>query len=495
MHNIREQIRPIHVRQQQLWLWQWVSRGLLAGGVLGCMISLLRLALDGRISWVWVVVAIAVPLVSSVAWAFSGWPTLHSVARQIDQIGNLKDRIQTALQFSSQSHIDPLQQLQIADAVARLRSLNPDDIVTLKRPGTWPWGIVTTVMAVLLALSGNSGATTAVAADADPVVAEQAAATAETLKELEAFQKEEKDPDLDRMLESMNRQIRELAAPGVIPKEAMAKLSEMEAELQAMQQKLSDTTVSSQLKEVGEALSLAEEMARAGEALSEGNLKKAADELSQMEMPKLDRQTEKAVSEKLTQIQQKAAQQPQKAPGVRDAVDKLAEGLSSQDQSKFQEGAEGLGNEVKKQERKQQLSELLQKQSDVLFDAKSAMESELGNSAQGNKPGGTKAGKGPGNNPTAGSGTAKQQAGPELKLKGQDSGTGDSEKETMADSPQESEAVRQYRQQAERYESLNESVLESEAIPHGHRQTIRRYFEMIRPTAKDLETVDQKSAD
>jgi hypothetical protein len=495
MQNIREQIRPIHVRQQQMWLWQWVSRGLLGGGVLGCLVSLLRLAMDGQMSWVWVVVAVCLPLIASVAFAFSRWPTLHSAARQIDQIGHLKDRIQTALQFSSQRSIDPLQQLQIADAVTHLKSLHLDDIVTMRPPNTWPWGIVTTVMAVLMAFSGNSGATAVAAADADPVVAEQAAATAETLKELEAFQKEEQDPDLDHMLESMNRQIRELAAPGVIPKEAMAKLSEMEAELQAMQQKLSETTVSSQLKEIGDALSLADEMAQAGEALSEGNLKKAADELSQLDMPKLDRQTEKAISEKLAQIQEKAAQQPQKAPAVRDAVDKLAEGLSSQDQSKFQEGAEGLASEVKKQERKQQLSELLQKQSDVLFDAKSAMESELGNSAQGNKPGGTKAGKGPGNNPTADSGTAKQQTGPELKLKGQDSGTGDSEKATLADSQQESEAVRQYRQQAEQYESLNESVLESEAIPHGHRQTIRRYFEMIRPTPKELEAVDQKSAD
>jgi hypothetical protein len=46
---------------------------------------------------------------------------------------------------------------------------------------------------------------------------------------------------------------------------------------------------------------------------------------------------------------------------------------------------------------------------------------------------------------------------------------------------QEQEAVRQYREQAEKYEQLSESVLESEPIPLGHRQAIRRYFEMIRP--------------
>ena len=41
--------------------------------------------------------------------------------------------------------------------------------------------------------------------------------------------------------------------------------------------------------------------------------------------------------------------------------------------------------------------------------------------------------------------------------------------------------VRQYRESSDKYEQLTESVLSSEPIPLGHRQTIRRYFEMIRP--------------
>jgi hypothetical protein len=33
---------------------------------------------------------------------------------------------------------------------------------------------------------------------------------------------------------------------------------------------------------------------------------------------------------------------------------------------------------------------------------------------------------------------------------------------------------------------MSEAVLDSEPIPLGHRQTIRRYFELIRPQNSDL---------
>ena len=52
-------------------------------------------------------------------------------------------------------------------------------------------------------------------------------------------------------------------------------------------------------------------------------------------------------------------------------------------------------------------------------------------------------------------------------------------------------AVRQYRSQAEKYEALSESALESESIPLGHRQTIRKYFELIRPQGSETDAVNQ----
>ena len=80
-----------------------------------------------------------------------------------------------------------------------------------------------------------------------------------------------------------------------------------------------------------------------------------------------------------------------------------------------------------------------------------------------------------------------------MNLKGEDSGTGDSDIETEQGTEEEQEAVRQYRRNADKYEALNESVLESESIPPGHRQTIRRYFEMIRPNAGEIDAVNAQT--
>ena len=112
--------------------------------------------------------------------------------------------------------------------------------------------------------------------------------------------------------------------------------------------------------------------------------------------------------------------------------------------------------------------------------------------AQGNKPGGKKAGKGSGGNPQ-GDKTARNKTQKDMKLTGTDSGQGDSETENETAPEQTQEAVRQYQQNADKYEALSESALESESIPLGHRQTIRKYFELIRPTGSEMDAVNEKS--
>lgn len=79
-----------------------------------------------------------------------------------------------------------------------------------------------------------------------------------------------------------------------------------------------------------------------------------------------------------------------------------------------------------------------------------------------------------------------------MNITGQDSGQGDVDIETEEASPQEQEAVRQYRQKLDQYEAMTESVLSSEAIPLGHRQTIRRYFESIRPQPNEVDQVNEQ---
>lgn len=100
--------------------------------------------------------------------------------------------------------------------------------------------------------------------------------------------------------------------------------------------------------------------------------------------------------------------------------------------------------------------------------------------AMSNKKGGKKAGQAAsGNEPGEKTGLLKSAK--DMKLTGQESAEGDVDIETTTAPEQNQEAVRQYREKVDKYETISESVLDAESIPLGHRQNIRRYFEMIRP--------------
>ncbi len=493
MNSVQQRVQAVQVRQQRQWLWECTSTGILAGGIAGCGLAIVRLLSHSAFSSLWVVLVVAIPAMTGIAAAFLKSKSMQCAARLIDARCNFKDRTQTALQFLQSKDTDPLRRLQIEDAESHLKSVDPATVTPITPPRTWRWGVVTAFAAILLGLISTAHEPLMASVENNSVVAEQASRASNGLEELEQFQKEQNDPELDKMLKEMNEQLKMLTEPGMDPKEALAKLSEMEAALQEMQQQISDPVTEAQMAEIGEALSLAEATAAAGQAMSKGEMEKAAAELEKMEMPELDRKTEKAMTEKLEQAQKNGGEgSKKKSDLLKEAVEKMAQGLSSGNKSKFQDGAKGLASECKKQGQKKKLSDLLKKQCQCLGECKSECENECRNQAQGNKKGGNKAGKGTAGNPE-GEKTAKNKTSKEMKLTGQDSGSGEVETETTTSPEQEQEAVRQYRENAGKYEALSESALESESIPLGHRQTIRRYFEMIRPQGSETDAVNEKT--
>lgn len=487
MHNVERQVKAVQTRQQRQWLWECASVGLLIGGIQGCVLSLIRLLSHSSFHWLWIAAGVVLPAVAGIGFAAARGRSLDFAARFIDQTCGLKDRIQTALQFLSISTADSWHRLQIEDADSHLRSLVPEKLAPIVAPKFWNISILLAVAAILLAFISVPASPLMASSAVNPVVAEQAARAAESLVALEQFQKEQNDPALEEMLKEMNQQLKALEEPGVAPKEALAKLSEMENALQEMQKQLSTGSTEKQIREAGEALSLSEATATAGDAMSKGDLQKAAAELSSMEMPRLDRKTEKAVTEKLEQAEKNAAASSQKE-GVKKAIEKMRQGLSKGDKASFEEGAQSLAKECEMQAQKNQLSELLKQQAQSLGECKAECEGEAKAVAQGPNKGGNKAGKGSGGDPR-GEKTAKQNAGQEMKIVGQDSGEGDVDTTTTTNPEQEQAAVREYRQKAAKYEAISESALESENIPIGHRQTIRRYFELIRPQGSEADAV------
>ena len=69
-------------------------------------------------------------------------------------------------------------------------------------------------------------------------------------------------------------------------------------------------------------------------------------------------------------------------------------------------------------------------------------------------------------------------------------GEGPSETETTHSPEGREIASRQYSEMYQKYRKMTEAALNSEPIPLGHRQTIRRYFELIRPLGDEAKQAE-----
>ncbi|MEY4187729.1 MAG: hypothetical protein RIT02_2763 [Planctomycetota bacterium] len=482
-------LQPFHRRRRLLQAWNAASGTLWQSG---CALSaasvsatLLGISLP----------VISTPLIACGSAAVAALRTvliparLDNTAKWLDTELQLKDRLSSALQFLQIEQPTPMQQLQITDARHCLAAVSLNQLLPLRTPANWKRGLAVTAFGTLIAIVGPAhwplaGDSVAPAATA---VRESQRMQAE-LQSLEEVARQSADPDLQQALESMNRTLQDLQSQPLPPEEAFAKLADMENSLQQLQQKLNNPAALQQLQSIGEAMSATDELEDVGSMLSAGQLEQAAAALAKTRTPELDRSERRSVSEKLQQVQQQFQQseKPQGSQKIAEAAGKMAAGLQNGDSQKFEDAAQGLAAEARRLAGQKKLSDLLQQQMQSLAQARSEFESEAGNQAQGQGKGGNKAGKGTAGDPQ-GQQNARNTATSELKLTGDDSGTGESETEKSAGQPQEQQAERQYRQNSQRYEALSEAALRSEPIPPGQKSLIRRYFQMIRPTQQPAE--------
>ncbi len=490
--TVQLHLQPVRVRQRLQRAVTIGGWGLLAGSLIGLIAAALNFWL-GPLGASWLPLAIA--FVGAAAGMLAGWLWHHELreaAFAVDQHCRLKDRATTALEFAQREKSSVVCQLALADALSHLQGVNPRDVVPFRLPRVLPYAVVALLATgLLVGLSvWNKPAIAEPPAALDVVVA-QADRITEELKELEDFAKEEKDREIEKLVEEIKQASEEMRKPGVDTREALAKLSEMQAALQQEQAKYNVAAMDAQLKAVGEALSLAEPLAEAGQALASGQYEKAAEMLEQMEQPKLDRQSEKAVKEKLEAAAKQMTDNEQSS--LSKATGEMSQGLGG-DGKKFSEGSKKLAGESRKQGKRKKLSDLLQKQCNCLSECKGECECEGNNKSLGksNKKGGKNWGLGASGG-ELGERTAQLGGKKMEKITGKQSDEGDIEVETTHSPEGTQDAQRGYRENYAKYKKISESVLESEPIPLGHRQTIRRYFESIRPNETEVDEVNRRT--
>lgn len=483
---IYERLAQVRRRQRRLFIERTASAGLLVSSLAGLTLGIGRWLADWPLApWQAAFVFLAGPLLGALVGAC--WPQRwRAAAAAVDGHYRLKDRAVTALAFLGKAEKSPLDELQVSDAAEHLSHVDARAVVPWRAPRLLP--AATTAFAVAIALlAWPHGPRPAEAAASEPLpeVLETAAEIQEDLNQFEELAKQEQNQELEKLVEMLREKVEEMKEPGVDLREALAKLSDMQSAIQAQQAQYNVELVDAQLESLGSGMSLSQALAEAGKSLVEGKFDKAAEELEQLEEPPLDRKEAKAVEE---QIKKSAQQMGEVGLGdLADAAGEMAEGIKG-GKGKFKRGSRRLAKEVKKHARRRKISELLLAELNRLNECKCNCQKNC--LARGKKPQ-----KSTSPSQSFGLSTSGNVRGEQTnllskknleQLSGALADDGPSEVETTHSPEGRQQAARGYRESYQKYRRISEAVLDSEPIPLGHRQTIRRYFELIRPEQAEL---------
>src|SRR5262249_27698857 len=153
----------------------------------------------------------------------------------------------------------------------------PRRVVPFRTPVSWVLALGAFAAALFLLLFPTPGEVRAAA----PAPLEQVVAAAEdaraSLEELEEPARQDKD--LEKLVKHLMEKIEEMKQPGVDVKEALAKLSEMQAAIAGQQALYNVGLVDAQMRTLGDAMASTQALESAGHALQQDKFEKAAEEL------------------------------------------------------------------------------------------------------------------------------------------------------------------------------------------------------------------------
>jgi hypothetical protein len=489
--RIIESLEP--VRRRQLWLeiFRCSAIGLLVGALAAVVLAILRWQ-DGAGAAPTALGAACLgcaPLIGALIGVLRG-RSIQLSAAAVDRCYGLKDRATTAIDFLRRGRPTPVHVLQVADAEQHLAAIDPRKVAPYRIPRVMPYALAAAALALGLLLWPQSPRVHARPSEPLEAVLQAAIEAEESLEDLADTAKKENDPKLKDLVQKLNETIEEMKQPGVDTKEALAKLSEMQAAIAAQQAQFNVGLVDAQMQALGEAMASTQALEGAGQALEQGKYDMAAEQLEKAE-PKFDRKEAKTLKEKLAQ-----AAKAMEDAGLSDlstATTELSEAMEDADAAAG--ACKKLGNLARSQGRRKKINDLLSLQCRNLGECKGNCQknstAKLRLRQKSDKPKNTWGMATSGN--TEGELTKLDSARQKEQVKGQ-MGEGASETETTHMPEGKQAAARAYREQYQKYRRMTEAALDTEPIPLGHRQTIRRYFELIRPQGEEADKAAEHAA-
>ncbi|WP_286177625.1 hypothetical protein [Stieleria mannarensis] len=484
--------------RKRLWLAsvvQGVTTGLLIGIAAALVFALARAILAPATHWGW---AVAISLLGGAIGLLLGASRIRSAqsaARMIDEHFNLKDRSITTLEFlaaadkssadKSSAGNQTAKRLQIEEANAHLEKIDAHQCVPIrswKQPLRWAAGLAAGLILVL-ALTGSG----LPEVDANPVLAlasEQSMTLRETmLSELEELAKEHEDPEIEKLLEELREKVDELESEAMDESDLMASLSEMEQALaearEAMQLEMTDAT----MQALAAAIKPSDQLQQAAKALESQDYEKASEELESVDPSKIGDKQRRAVADNLKKMAAKLS--VGKNGQLSESIGQLAEGLSNKNMKECKKCLSKLASECKKQGQCKKIGQCMSCQLNRLAQCKGQCRSQCqSNIAKKSNSPSTKAGIASSGQPLGDKATQIDSTRREEQLTGVQ-GEGASETEITQAPEGEQDAVRAYAGKYNDFRRQAEAVLDSEPLPMGVRETVRTYFEAIRPNSEE----------
>jgi hypothetical protein len=518
-HPLTTLLRPVLRRQRWQQVFAAASLGLLLASI-ACLVLGLVGRLAGYIllpTWSMVLLLVVGP-VAGAALAWLRRTDWQAAARAVDQTCDLKDCTVSALDFADRTEVTTFHELTQRDAIRYVEAVEPRRAAPLCVPGTAPWAIAALVLALLvLPQSAPPPAPAAAPSEPPQAVVDEADKIEKYAAELAKLAEAEQHPGLKKLAEEMKKSAEQLRQPGVDTRAAMARISELQKMLAGIKAELNTQLVEGQLKDLGGALREAPRTEQAGKALQDARLAQAAQLLEDLAKDKGDSKDpqkaksdpgNRAAGEKVERVAKQIS--GKKLERLSQAAEKIAEGLKGDDQ-KMQQGARDLADEVRQQERRQRINELLAREDRRLQDCKSNCEKN-NILSHNQKPGAPKSSSTPqvasarpqpdraggkdgnasgqrdksssrhkdGSQPQRGKpGNDRKDAAGSANPGPAETEAGDAPGDARAGTARRSLPPEVYR----RSRQLAEAMIDNEAIPLGYRETIRKYFELLRPSA------------
>ena len=417
--------------------------------------------------------------------------------KYVDRHYRFKDRLLTALTRPLKTEGTPMERLQLEDALRHARQVDPKAVQPYRLPQNFSWSLGVTLLALTISAVSplfNKHQTFAAAERLPEVLFTVEVLREDLIEKIEELaDNNPEEKEIGELAEKLKELLAQLDESASDRKESLGTLSEMEAAIRSTMSSFQLESIDVSMRELAEAFSAAEATRTAAQAMKEGRYSKAADELENLDLDSMSRQERRTVSEPMRQAAQGMNRRGQQA--LSQAALKIAEALETNNLLQCQEGSCELAGECRKQSFRRGICEGLEGKLALLGLCKSECN---GGQCQSDRDGGQDTsqsdspshnwGTGAAGNPTSGEETNLDGSRQRQDITGMIGSVGDSEYEKLTSPESQQEfSEREFREVFQEYRKMSEAVLESEPIPLGQRQTIRRYFESIRPSESDVE--------